>query len=138
MDAMERFRRSIRVEGDHWIWDRAYAGSRSRRPVFYPTARQVYAHRWIYEQAKGPIPDGYEVDHACKNPQCVNPDHLEAVTPAENQRRARLKVCRKGLHDLTDPDNVWFDGQGRRRGCLPCKRKNSRDWMAAHAALRKR
>ena len=55
----------------------------------YVTTRgkRGYAHRLAYEQAKGPVPDGYEVDHLCRVTRCVNPDHLEAVTPTVNNRR---------------------------------------------------
>ena len=38
----------------------------------------------------GPIPEGLELDHLCKNGKCVNPAHLEPVTHAENIRRSRL------------------------------------------------
>lgn len=46
-----------------------------------------YAHRSYYEKSVGPIPDGLHLDHLCRNPSCVNPEHLEPVTHAENVRR---------------------------------------------------
>ena len=51
------------------------------------------AHKFAYLYTKGPVPDGYDIDHTCQNKLCVNPSHLEAVTHSENcQRRARRKA----------------------------------------------
>ena len=50
--------------------------------------KSVSAHRKFYEDAKGAIPEGYYLDHLCKNRPCVRPDHLEVVTPTENVRRS--------------------------------------------------
>ncbi len=44
------------------------------------------AHRWLWCQLFGPIPDGLVIDHICQNTSCVNPHHLRVVTQAENVR----------------------------------------------------
>lgn len=48
----------------------------------------VRAHRFSYKIHKGEIPEGLHIDHLCSVKNCCNPDHLEAVTPQENTRRA--------------------------------------------------
>jgi hypothetical protein len=78
----------------------------------YGTYKRRYAHRVVYEAAKGPIPEGLHLDHLCRTPPCVNPDHLEAVTPYENIARGtargasamRTGLCVRG-HART-PENV--------------------------------
>lgn len=65
-------------------------------------------HRLIWEMVMGPIPEGHHIDHLCKNPPCWNPEHLEPVTPTENQHRSKRKsgryvrpaACKNG-HDLS-------------------------------------
>lgn len=48
---------------------------------------RILAHRYSYELLRGLVPDGLELDHLCRNPPCVNPWYLEAVTHRENVLR---------------------------------------------------
>lgn len=70
-----------------WLWLRA---SRPEGYGRFQVGRETAAHRVSYVLHRGPIPEGLEIDHLCRTTACVNPDHLEAVTPEENRRRAAL------------------------------------------------
>lgn len=52
--------------------------------------RSRVAHAWLYEELRGEIPAGTELDHKCTTRNCVNLDHLEPVPHEENCRRGRV------------------------------------------------
>lgn len=58
-----------------------------RKQIKHPdgVVRPVMYHRWVWEQANGPIPNGYEIDHKCRNRACCNIDHLQLLTITEHK-----------------------------------------------------
>jgi len=84
--AIERFLEKIeRQDSGCWFWTAAIQNM--GYGLFNVGGRKFLAHRFAYEYFKGTIPDGCELDHLCRNTNCVSPNHLEAVTHAENNRR---------------------------------------------------
>lgn len=95
------------------------------------------AHRVAYEMIIGRIPEGLDLDHLCRNPPCVRPDHLEAVTTQVNLIRgdtfnahnAAKTHCPQG-HEYT-PENTYRWRAGRR-----CRRCHTDQEMAAYRRRR--
>src|SRR5690349_12801035 len=100
-----------------WIWQRSINNGGYGYFAFRKGA--YLAHRASYTLHVGKIPEGLELDHLCCVRSCINPAHLEPVTPAENSRRrsAKLTHCKYG-HAFT-ADNVYLDPNGWRR-CRTC------------------
>lgn len=130
---IDRLMERVDAEGDCWIWigrigPNGYgifsADGQGRRGK-----PSVMAHRMVWGELVDDIPDGLELDHLCRNRPCVNPDHLEPVTRAENIRRgiaATLKRAKKTCvqgHAFT-PENTFVDKNGW-RGCRECRRAAS-------------
>lgn len=81
-----RFWSKVRVTDGCWEWKASH--DTRGYGLLWLNRRWIGAHRFAYELLVGPIPDGLEIDHLCRNKSCVNPAHLEPVTHLENMRRA--------------------------------------------------
>lgn len=111
-------------EGGCWRWLGAKA--RGGYGFIKVSGQNVYAHRAAYALMRSDIPAGLQLDHLCRNPWCVNPWHLEPVTPRVNTLRgvsiqaynAYKTDCDSG-HPLAGP-NLRIDPTGRRI-CRRCK-----------------
>ena len=129
--AAERFWQKVTVTDGCWIWT-AHKNNKGYGTFAPKWNARVYAHRWSYEQAKGAIPDGLEIDHLCRNPACVNPDHLEAVTHRENILRSDAPTavnaskthCSNG-HPFDD-ENTYVRRDRAGRNCRTCNIERSK------------
>jgi hypothetical protein len=117
-----------------WLWTGAvhplgYGG-------FYFRGKRWPAYRVSYTLLRGEIPAGLQLDHLCRTPACVNPDHLEPVTQGENQRRgvgfsgknARKTHCPKG-HPYDENNTLRHRTTGARK-CRQCNTESCRKRFA--------
>ena len=133
-----RFVAQVDFGGDCWEWvgprnPRGYGQFSNSR---YGPRRTYAAHREMWRWLVGPVPDGTELDHLCRNPACVNPDHLEPVTHRENSMRGEaplVRMRRSGICRNGHP----FDRPGG--GCRVCRaaymRENRSRWKSAKGAV---
>lgn len=120
----------IRIpESGCWIW----MGTLTREGYakISVKCRCDLGHRVSYREFKGPIPEGLHLDHLCRVRCCINPAHLEVVTPRENNMRgsgfgaknAKKTHCPQG-HPLSG-DNLYVPPV-RQRVCRECVRASGR------------
>lgn len=126
--AEQRFWKKVHKTDSCWIWT---AAKNSRGyGSFWDGERLTCAHRFSYEIAKGMIDSRLELDHLCRNPSCVNPDHLEPVDHRMNMQRGitglksgaqqRAKThCPQG-HPY-DETNTYINPTTGARHCKICK-----------------
>jgi hypothetical protein len=99
-----------------WFWLGGTSGDTGRGAgygrILRPGTRRVMpAHRYVFQTFVGRIPAGFHVDHLCRmwsllpkvTRLCVNPDHLEAITPEENMRRRDAANARQVVLDAAVP-----------------------------------
>lgn len=135
-----RFWSKVLVVDSCWEW----VGALNPYPGIRIGGKMRRAHRVSYEHFKGQVPIGLELDHLCRNVRCVNPDHLEAVTHAENVRRGAKvigMVCKHG-HAMTPENSMARDDTYSGVRCRTCHNaatiRHAKNNRAAAAARTRR
>jgi hypothetical protein len=141
LSALEKIQKRLAIDASTGCWN--WTGFKTTlgygRIHLYVNgkSRKTLAHRFAYETYIGPIPDSLPLDHLCRNPSCVNPDHLEPVTHKENILRgigwgatnARKTLCSRG-HSLSGPNLKLI---GNRRDCRKCCSIRTIKWKKGKA-----
>lgn len=100
----------------------------SRKPNGYGQfryrQRNWQAHRASYAIHVNVPPEDMHLDHLCLNKGCINPEHLEVVTPAENTRRygQTITECPQG-HPYSEENLL----NKSRKGCRVCHNDRTRE-----------
>ena len=134
----DRFWAKVDRSGDCWEWTAGKNVGGYGRFTLTGSDTNVAAHRYAYEDELGPIPEGMDLDHLCRNRACVRPSHLEPVTNKVNVLRgvaptadnARKTHCPEG-HEYSPENTRIYRGY---RYCRTCQRAHSRKRMAAKRA----
>ena len=109
--------------GECWIWNKGFAVGAYGR--FKLLGRWMQAHRVAYRDFGNPLPDTLDIDHLCRNLQCVRPSHGEAVSTSENvsrglRGRASHPDCPHG-HPYSEENTKWQTRNGKQqRYCRIC------------------
>lgn len=130
----DRFWEKVDKTESCWLWTAGLMPSGYGSTNYgAPDYRTGLAHRVSWELLRGPIPAGMHLDHLCRVTRCVNPDHLEIVTPWENTNRGYgWAVAGSYQRDKTHcPQGHAYDEAnthkgGKRRTCRACLRIRSK------------
>ncbi|MBF6671585.1 HNH endonuclease [Glutamicibacter sp. FBE19] len=101
--------RTVR-QGECLLW--AGAVKETGYGAMWDGERVVRPHRWIYEQANGPIPEGADIDHVCGNRVCCEISHLRVTTRKQNMENlthvnANSSTGVRGVHKNTKGGKPW-------------------------------
>ncbi len=131
--ALERLMERRLIVGECWV------PKKGKHPTGYYSIgirigdnkyKNIRVHNLSYEAFVGPIPEGLELDHLCRNKGCFRPEHLEPVTHNENMKhddkalgiRSAATHCKLG-HKFTKENTYWRPDRANSRSCVICSRE---------------
>lgn len=135
----QKFLARVEKRDGHWLWiSNLDKDGYGRFYVGKPEGKHKYvrAHRWSYEHWNRPLEAGEVPDHGDCPRNCVNPEHLEAMSHADNARKghtdrmARRVRCRR--------NHLLADTAGKNGRCKACAAEDQKSYYARRAEAKER
>lgn len=103
-------------------------------------SRTILLHRLMWERARGPVPEGLQLDHLCGVKSCCNPEHLRAVTARENSLAPTSNnMAARNFRRLACPrcGGPYSQFPNGRRYCKPCRNQKLLEAQRVRRAKKK-
>lgn len=126
----ERFlSKTQRLENGCLIWTGGLG--RGGYGKYKAEGRTAAAHTWAWEHVHGPVPEGMDLHHDCRNRKCVEESHLLCILHEEHQSLHAQEIthCKRG-HPYTEENTLWRqkEGEAPYRSCRKCNRERAKRW----------
>lgn len=134
------YKAKVSISNTCWIW-MGYRGKGGYGRIRL-NHKATQAHKWFYEYIYGEVGDGLVLDHLCRVHECVNPNHLEPVTPQINSLRGNTVAAKNAakIHcpqgHLYNKTNTYLTKTGG-RACRICIAAHQRKYYARKLELSK-
>lgn len=125
----QRFWNKVKVNPETGCWEWTACKFNTGYGYYWLDGGGTSGHRAAYEAFRGVIPEGLHLDHLCRVRNCVNPAHLEAVTPTVNILRGTGITAHNAKKDRCPTcDGEFTQYKENKRYCAHCRKEAIKNW----------